>query len=159
MWRLGRAWEFLVLPGTVRRDVTTTVIANVIAAAIIYLVAVGYDYIPGKRGLVIAAVGWLAGAVVGLLVSRGVSQRGARLRSAGGQVPDSVGRIVPFLFWAALATTLGMITFESLVETLPTIALVVPIVLVLITFPAGQVYARQLRLRAPAEDAHEPSPE
>lgn len=91
-WLL-RAWAFLISPGTVRRDVTTTVLANLIAAAILYLIAVAYDYIPGKRGLIIASVGWLAGAVLGLLVRRAVAQPGARLRRAGGQVPDSVGRL------------------------------------------------------------------
>ncbi len=151
--RLTEAWEQLVYPGSVRRDVTTNVIANLIVAAIFYLIAVAYEYIPPERVLVLVAIGWLAGAVLGPVISRGVATRGARLRCAGGRVPDVVGRAMPVLSIIALATVIGVAAYDAIIETLPTFVIAIPAALVILTYPASHSYSRQLSSVRTADDA------
>jgi hypothetical protein len=97
------------------RDVLINVLANLVAAAIIYLLAVLAGVLPQAPFLVISAVALVVGTILGLLSGWALST--LRDRSSEPGKFDLVTFLALTVFWAALA--IGAIYFAATTSFAP----------------------------------------
>jgi len=119
--------------------VATTVLANLIAAAIIYFGAVLAGAIANRYALSIIAGFFLVAPGIVFGVGR-LSTGPLRLRCTGGRVPDAVGRIMASAFFVALLLFVPLYLREAPIFWLVTTALMVSV-----AFVAAEKYGEQLR--------------
>lgn len=127
-----------------------SIVANLISAAILYLVGVVFDYLVAEPALVVVAIG-VVSAPLALWAAGRFAAGPGRLRRADGPVPDSVLLALSVLVWVALLVLLAAMIFDATQRRLPTFAIAAPGIILIVAYCLVVKYEEQYAASPPKD--------